>query len=219
MELIFATSNPGKLREASGILACFPSLNCTVLLPSALGLDFDVDETGATLQENSLLKAKALWRLCSRDCFADDTGLEVDALGGEPGVHTARYAEMLRSSGSFSHDSEANMDCLLGELDRVNSVLQGNAKGEASRRARFRTVVTLVFEGNIYQFNGCLEGSIALKKAGCGGFGYDPIFIPDGFGGKTLSEISEAQKNSISHRGKALSEMAAFLSSQTSSQI
>ena len=218
MELIFATSNPGKLREASEILALFPHLNCTVLSPAALGLDFDPEETGSTLNDNSLLKARELWKLCSRDCFADDTGLEVDALGGAPGVHTARYAEIILAGRAASHDSGANMDCLLSELDRECKAL--GAKGEpTSRRARFRTVVTLVLKGNIYQFNGCLEGSIAFEKAGCGGFGYDPIFIPDGFGGKTLSEISESEKNSISHRGKALREMASFLSARACSQI
>ena len=133
-------------------------------------------------------------------------------------MHTARYAEIILAGRAASHDSGANIDCLLSELDRECKAL--GAKGEpTSRRARFRTVVTLVLKGNIYQFNGCLEGSIAFEKAGCGGFGYDPIFIPDGFGGKTLSEISESEKNSISHRGKALREMASFLSAQACSQI
>ena len=139
------------------------------------------------------------------DCFADDTGLEVEALGGAPGVLSARYAASF-PGGAASHDSEANMDRLLEELSKLGP--------DASRRAHFRTVVTLVLGGKRYAFEGQVDGCIATERSGNGGFGYDPVFVPDGFGGRTMADISEEEKNSISHRGRALRAMAAFLRSQ-----
>lgn len=199
MKLLFATANKNKLREAAEILGDMAQ----VISPSELNINADVEETGETLQDNSILKARTLYDLSGLDCFADDTGLEVEALNGAPGVLTARYAACF-PGGALPHDSEANMNRLLEELSEYST--------PESRRARFRTVITLIYEGRQYCFEGIVSGTIARGKAGNGGFGYDPIFIPDGFGGRTMAEISEDEKNAISHRGRALRAMAEFLS-------
>ena len=205
MKIVFATGNIGKLREASEILGEGFEL---VSLAQA-GIEEDIPETGNTLRANSLQKAQYLYDKLGCDCFADDTGLEVDALGGAPGVYTARYA-------GEGKDFNANMDKVLYEL----SVLEGEARmaGEfglktkpVSRRARFKSVVTLIIGGKIKMFEGTLEGVISREKSGNGGFGYDPIFIADEFPGLTLADISEEEKNAISHRGKALRAMAQWL--------
>lgn len=199
MKLLFATANKNKLREAAEILGDMVQ----VISPSELNINADVEETGETLQDNSILKARTLYDLSGLDCFADDTGLEVEVLNGAPGVMTARYAACF-PGGALPHDSEANMNRLLEELSEYST--------PGSRRARFRTVITLIYEGRQYCFEGIVSGTIAQGKAGNGGFGYDPIFIPDGFGGRTMAEISEDEKNAISHRGRALRAMAEFLS-------
>lgn len=199
MKLLFATANKNKLREAAEILGDMVQ----VISPSELNINADVEETGETLQDNSILKARTLYDLSELDCFADDTGLEVEVLNGAPGVMTARYAACF-PGGALPHDSEANMNRLLEELSEYST--------PESRRARFKTVITLIYEGRQYCFEGIVSGTIAQGKAGNGGFGYDPIFIPDGFGGRTMAEISEDEKNAISHRGRALRAMAEFLS-------
>ena len=199
MKLLCATANKNKLREAAEILGDMVQ----VISPSELNINADVEETGETLQDNSILKARTLYDLSGLDCFAADTGLEVEVLNGAPGVLTARYAACF-PGGALPHDSEANMNRLLEELSEYST--------PESRRARFRTVITLIYEGRQYCFEGIVSGTIAQGKAGNGGFGYDPIFIPDGFGGRTMAEISEDEKNAISHRGRALRAMAEFLS-------
>lgn len=191
--LVFASANPGKIREAGEILG--PGFE--IVSAAEAGVTEVVSETGATLRENSFQKAEYLYRKTGCDCFADDTGLEVDILGGAPGVHTARYA-------GEGRDFNANMDKLLEEIARVETP-------NSTRKARFRTCVTLILDGKTHFFDGVMEGSIARSKAGKGGFGYDPVFIPDGCGGLTAAELSEEEKNAISHRGKALRAMAAFL--------
>ena len=205
MKIVFATGNNGKLREASEILGEGFEL---VSLAQA-GIEEDIPETGNTLRANSLQKAQYLYDKLGCDCFADDTGLEVDALGGAPGVYTARYA-------GEGKDFNANMDKVLYEL----SVIEGEAHmaeefglktKPVSRRARFKSVVTLIIDGKIKMFEGTLEGEIAREKSGNGGFGYDPIFIADEYPGLTLADISEDEKNAISHRGKALRAMAQWL--------
>ena len=205
MKIVFATGNSGKLREASEILG----EGFELVTPADFGITEDIPETGNTLRANSLQKAQYLYERCGCDCFADDTGLEVDALGGAPGVYTARYA-------GEDKDFNKNMDKVLYELQ----VLEGEAGMAASlglkvkpvsRRARFKSVVTLIIDGKIHMFEGTLEGVIARTKSGNGGFGYDPIFIADEYPGLTLADISEEQKNEISHRGKALRAMAAWL--------
>jgi XTP/dITP diphosphohydrolase len=195
MKIVFATGNKGKLREASEILGD----GFELVTPADFGITEDIPETGDTLKENSLQKAQYLYDKCGCDCFADDTGLEVDALGGAPGVYTARYA-------GEGKDFNANMDKVLYEL----SILDG----EVTRRARFKSVITLMIGGQPHYFEGTLEGVIAEEKSGNGGFGYDPIFIADEYPGMTLADITEEQKNEISHRGKALRAMAAWLKSQ-----
>ena len=206
MKMVFATGNSGKLREASEILG----EGFELVTPADFGITEDIPETGKTLRANSLQKAQYLYEKCGCDCFADDTGLEVDALGGAPGVYTARYA-------GEDKDFNKNMDKVLYELQ----VLEGEAGMAAnlglkvkkvSRRARFKSVVTLIIDGKIHMFEGTLEGTIAHSKSGNGGFGYDPIFIADEYPGLTLADITEEQKNEISHRGKALRAMAAWLS-------
>ncbi len=205
-KIVFATGNGGKLREASEILGG----GFELVSPVQMGITDDVEETGLTLKANSLIKAEHLWNSCGCDCFADDTGLEVNALGGAPGVHTARYA-------GEDKDFNKNMDKVLSELDLLRAECSmaraiGLDMDRYSRRARFKSVITLILGGEKYFFEGTLEGTIAYYRSGNGGFGYDPIFIPDEYPGKTLADISEEEKNAISHRGKALRAMAAFLS-------
>lgn len=206
MKIVFATGNKGKLREAAEILGEGFEL---ISLPD-VGIYEDVPETGNTLMANSLQKARYVYENCGCDCFADDTGLEVDALGGAPGVYTARYA-------GDDKDFNKNMDKVLYELTRLESeskvaASMGLKMKPFSRRARFKSVITLMLDGKPHFFEGTLEGVIAHEKSGNGGFGYDPIFIADEFPGMTLADISEEQKNNISHRGKALRAMAKWLS-------
>ena len=205
MKIVFATGNSGKLREASEILG----EGFELVTPADFGITEDIPETGKTLRANSLQKAQYLWDKCGCDCFADDTGLEVDALGGAPGVYTARYA-------GEDKDFNKNMDKVLYELSVLEtSANMAGAYGlktkPVSRRARFKSVVTLIVGGEKHMFEGTLEGVIAYEKSGNGGFGYDPIFIADEYPGQTLADITEEQKNAISHRGKALRAMAAWL--------
>lgn len=194
MKMVFATGNPGKLREAAEILG----EGFELLTPVQAGIAEDIPETGDTLRANSLQKAQYIYDRTGLDCFADDTGLEVDLLGGAPGVQTARYA-------GEAKDPSANIDKLLREM--------GKAAPGASRKARFRTSVTLILGGETHFFDGIMEGSIALARSGKGGFGYDPVFIPEGYD-RTAAEIPEEEKNAISHRGKALRAMADFLKNQ-----
>ena len=196
MKLTFATGNSGKLREASEILGD----GFELVSLSDVGITEDIPETGDTLRDNSIQKAQYLYERIGCDCFADDTGLEVDALGGAPGVYTARYA-------GEDKDFNKNMDKVLLELQGL--------EGEA-RKARFKSVITLIINGERHLFEGTLEGVIAHEKSGNGGFGYDPIFIADEYPGLTLADITEEQKNEISHRGKALRAMAEWLKSQNS---
>lgn len=190
MKLVFASANPGKIREANEILQG----RFEVIPASEAGVTEEIPETGATIEENSLQKALYLYERTGMDCFADDTGLEVDALGGAPGVHTARYGN---PSGK---DFNANIDRLLRELEGIKD-----------RRARFRTCVTLILGGETHRFEGIMEGRIATERRGDGGFGYDPVFLPDGCDGLSAAELTQEHKNAISHRGKAVRALAAFL--------
>ena len=208
--MTFATGNSGKLREASEILGEGFEL---VSLAEA-GITEDIPETGNTLRANSIQKARYLYDKTGCDCFADDTGLEVDALGGAPGVYTARYA-------GEEKDFNKNMDKVIYELQRMEAEANmaaslGIKTRKVSRRARFKSVITLIIDGKIHLFEGALEGEIAREKSGNGGFGYDPIFVADEYPGLTLADITEEQKNEISHRGKALRAMAEWLKSQNS---
>lgn len=191
MKIIFATANANKLKEAQGILG-----NLFEIVPSAsVGITEDIEESGTTIEENSLIKARYIWERSGETCFADDTGLEVEALDGRPGVYSARY-------GGEPHDPIKNMNKLLEEL-----------KGKTNRKARFRTVVTLILQGKEHQFEGILNGVIIDNPSGDKGFGYDPIFIPQGYD-ITLAQMDSAQKNAISHRGIAVSKLSKYLKEQ-----
>ena len=208
MKLVFATGNSGKLREASEILG----EGFELVSLAQVGITEDIPETGNTLMANSLQKAKYLYDRVGCNCFADDTGLEVDSLGGAPGVYTARYA-------GEGKDFNQNMDKVLYELSVVETEARmaksmGLSVKPVSRRARFKSVITLIINGEPHIFEGTLEGEIGYEKSGNGGFGYDPIFIADEYPGMTLADITEEQKNAISHRGKALRAMAQWLKEQ-----
>ena len=194
MEIIFATGNQHKMVEAQKALGD----SFTLIMPKELGLTEDIPEDGDTLVANAIQKAEYLWNKFGKNCFADDTGLEVDALGGEPGVRTARYA-------GEDNGTEANMTKLLAELEKVEQ-----AQGAVPRTARFKTVVALIIDGQVKTFEGVLEGEIARSRSGNEGFGYDPVFIPQGYN-CTLAEISLDEKNAISHRGKAMRALAEYL--------
>ena len=204
MKIVFASGNHGKVREAAEILG----KGFQLITPASVGIQEDIPETGITIRANSLQKARYIYEKTGMDCFADDTGLEVDILGGAPGVETARYAGPAR-------DPSANIDKLLAEMDRREAEASaarglGLSVPDAGRTARFRTVVTLFLKGEVHTFEGVMEGSIARERHGAGGFGYDPVFIPAGYQ-CTAAELSEEEKNAISHRGQALRAMAAYL--------
>ena len=188
MELVFATNNAHKLEEVRQILGD----RFKVLSLNDIGCHEDIPETADTFQGNALQKARYVKEHYGYDCFADDTGLEVKALDGAPGVHSARYAG--------DHDSEANMTKLLHELEK-----------KSDRSAQFRTVVALILNGQEVLFEGIVTGQIATERHyGDGGFGYDPIFVPDGYT-ETFSQMSSQGKNLISHRGRAVRKLADYL--------
>lgn len=193
MKIVFATNNQHKLGEIRQILGS----RVEVLSLRDIGCDVDIPETGTTLEENALQKAQYIYDNYHIDVFADDTGLEVDALNGAPGVYSARYASMENSSAS--HDSEANMVRLLKELGDNNN-----------RRARFRTVIALIQQGKVHEFEGIVNGNIISERRGGEGFGYDPIFQPDGYD-QTFAEMGAETKNQISHRARATKKLANYL--------
>lgn len=207
MKIVFATNNLGKLHEALAILG----EGFELVTPAEVGISEEIPETGNTFRANSLQKAQYIYDKTGLDCFADDSGLEVDILGGGPGVHTARY-------GGPQRDPAANIAKLLSEMARREqeaSVARayGISTPKATRKARFRTSVALILHGEKHFFEGTMEGRIARKCSGTGGFGYDPVFIPDGYD-ITNAELPEGGKNAISHRGKALRAMAEYLKGQ-----
>ena len=209
MKIVFATNNEHKLSEIRDILG----ESIEVLSLKDIGCDVDIPETGKTLEENALQKAQYVYDHYHIDCFADDTGLEVDALDGAPGVYSARFASMVSDSNQTtpaSHDSEANMARLLKELGENNN-----------RHARFRTVIALIQKKDvcpcgctsikeIHKFEGIVEGEIIRERRGGEGFGYDPIFQPDGYD-KTFAELGMEVKNHISHRARATQKLADYL--------
>ena len=188
MKIVFATNNAHKLSEVKAVLGDGYEL----VTLKEVGITEDIPETGDTLDENASLKARYVYERTGLDCFADDTGLEVEALGGAPGVRSARYA-------TDGHDFAANNRKLLKELD-----------GVTNREARFRTVISLIASGEEIQVEGVVNGVIALSESGSDGFGYDPLFIPEGKE-VTFAEMSADEKNSISHRGRAVAELVKVL--------
>ncbi len=187
--LIFATNNQHKVDEIRSVIG--NSFNVITLKEA--GIDIDIPEPYDTLEANAVEKARTIYQLTQQNCFSEDTGLEVEALNGEPGVKSARYA-------GDGRDFQANIDKLLANL--YNS---------PNRNARFRTVISLILDKQEYQFEGICKGVIINEQTGIGGFGYDPIFIPDG-SNKTFAQMSMEEKNQYSHRRKATDQLLAFLS-------
>ena len=192
MKIVFATNNQHKLSEIRQILGD----RVEVLSLKDINCDVDIPETGTTLETNALQKAQYIYDHYQMDVFSDDSGLEVDALGGAPGVYSARYA------GGEGHDSEANMAKLLHELGENNN-----------RRARFRTVIALIMQGQTHEFEGIVNGEITRERRGGEGFGYDPIFQPEGYE-QTFAELGVEIKNQISHRARATKKLVEFLQKQ-----
>jgi len=188
MQLVFATNNPNKLREINHILGD----SFQLLSLRDLNIEDDIPENEPTLEGNALHKARYINRLVSLDVFADDTGLEIDALNGRPGVHSARFA-------GEAKDSNANIDKVLALLGP-----------ETDRRARFRTVIALIINGEEFLFEGKVEGNILNEKRGIEGFGYDPVFVPEGEN-RTFAQMSLSEKNLISHRARAFEKLRIFL--------
>ena len=189
-QLVFATGNPNKIREVDELLAG----QFEVLGLADIGCPLDLPETSPTILGNALQKARYVYENYGVNCFSEDTGLEIAALGGEPGVLSARYA-------GEGKNSEDNMQLVLR-----------NMAGEQNRKARFYTVIALILDGEEHLFEGIAEGTIRHEKSGTEGFGYDPIFQPEGFGA-TFAELSKTEKNAISHRGKAVRKLIDFLAS------
>lgn len=188
-KLVFATNNAHKLDEIRAILGD----RVEVLSLKDIHCEADIPETADTLEGNAALKAEYIYKNYGLDCFADDTGLEVEVLGGAPGVYSARYA------GGEGHDSEANMKKLLVELE-----------GKTNRKAQFRTAICLIEGGTEHLFEGVVKGEIIEKKRGCSGFGYDPVFVPEGYT-ETFAEMGNEEKNKISHRARATQKLCNYL--------
>jgi XTP/dITP diphosphohydrolase len=188
MKLIFASTNKHKVEE----LKAFFGNRFQIISLFEAGIDIDIPEPHDTLEENAREKSMAIYRLTGENCFSEDTGLEVEALGGEPGVKSARYA------GEERHFKN-NIDKLLKKL-----------APHSNRKARFRAVISLMLDGNEYQFEGICPGKIISSERGNDGFGYDPVFIPDG-AGRTFAEMTLEEKNKFNHRVKAAEKLVAFL--------
>ena len=189
-KIVFATHNEHKLKEVAALLS--PTFE--VLGLNDIGCTEEIEETESTLEGNAFLKANYVFDKYGHNCFSDDTGLEVSALGGAPGVYSARYAGKGR-------DSNDNMDKLLANLE-----------DKADRSAQFRTVFTVIIGGEKHQFDGIVKGHIAKEKRGSAGFGYDPIFVPEGYD-KAFAELGDDVKNQISHRARATRKLIEFLKS------
>jgi len=190
MELIFATNNLHKLSEVQQIIG----YRFKLLSLSQIGFNGNIPENQKTLEGNALEKARYLYSKFHKNCFADDTGLEVYELNGEPGVFSARYA-------GPENNAEANIEKLLLNLDQKNN-----------RKAQFRTIIALIIDNNEFFFEGIVKGEIIKDKRGSSGFGYDPVFVPDGYS-KTFAEMMSFEKNKISHRALAINKLATFLKS------
>ena len=190
-QIVFATSNPNKIREVNEMLGG----RFDIIGLKDIGCTEEVPETQNTIKGNALQKARYVAENYGVSCFSEDTGLEVDALDGAPGVYTARY-------GGPERSAEKNMAKVLSEL-----------KGKDNRGAQFKTVVALISDGKEHTFTGIARGTIRPEKSGTDGFGYDPIFSPEGYD-LTFAEMTSAEKNKISHRGKAVRQLIAFLEKQ-----
>ena len=192
MKLVFATNNQHKLDEVRKVVTG----DFEIVSLSEIDCHDDIPETADTLEGNALQKARYIKEHFGYDCFADDTGLEVEALNNAPGIYSARYA-------GPGHDSEANMNKLLQEM-----------KDKKNRKAQFRTAIALILNGKEYLFEGIVRGSIITEKRGNSGFGYDPIFVPENYT-ETFAELGNDIKNQISHRAEAVKKLIEFLSNYT----
>ena len=190
-ELVFATNNQNKADEVSALLEG----QYKILTLKDIGCEVDIPETGITFAENAALKSNFIYELYNLDCFGDDSGLEVDALDNEPGIYSARYSGI--------RDDQKNLELVLQKLS-----------GKTDRKARFITVIALSQGGKDYLFEGKIEGTIRNEPKGDHGFGYDPIFQPDGYG-VTFAEMTKAEKNKISHRAIAMNKLIEFLKYQS----
>lgn len=190
MQLIFATHNKNKIKEVKSLIP----KTIDLLSLDDINLLTEIEETASTLEGNALLKAKTIYEKTGTNCFADDSGLLVEALNGAPGVHSARYA------GEQKNDE-----------DNIQKLLQ-NLNSESNRKAHFKTVMALIIDGKDYLFEGIIHGKIITEKIGTNGFGYDPIFRPDGYT-ETFAQLNSETKNAISHRGIALQKLLEFLKS------
>ena len=188
-KFVFATNNAHKLEEVTAILGD----KIELLSMKDIDCHADIPETADTLEGNALLKARYIFENYNMDCFADDTGLEVEALNGAPGVYSARYA-------GDAHNSEANMRKLLQDMEGIEN-----------RKAQFRTVFALIINGKEHLFEGIVKGEITKHRCGSSGFGYDPVFIPEGYT-QTYAEMGNTLKNKISHRALATNKLCNFLS-------
>lgn len=191
--LVFATNNAHKLEEIRAILGN----NIEILSLADIHCHADIPETADTLEGNARQKSRYVYEHYGLDCFADDTGLEVESLGGAPGVYSARYAD------GQGHDSQANMNKLLKEMEEKND-----------RKAQFRTIISLIEKGEERQFEGIVKGQITREKRGESGFGYDPIFQPDGYE-TTFAELGSDIKNRISHRARAVAALCDYLTKES----
>ncbi|MEX0981917.1 MAG: RdgB/HAM1 family non-canonical purine NTP pyrophosphatase [Bacteroidales bacterium] len=196
-ELVFATNNGHKLQEIRSMLN--PGYRISGLAEK--GIIEEIPEDHFTLEENAFQKAEFVWKRVGSSCFADDTGLEIDALQGEPGVFSARYS-------LIGQPVYSEMEVTAGNIRKVLEKLHG----ETNRKARFRTVIALIMDGHHHSFEGAVDGSITDEGCGRGGFGYDPIFIPDG-SRLTFAEMEPSHKNRISHRALAVKKLVNFLTS------
>lgn len=187
--LVFATANPNKIREVNSLI----DPNMTILGLKDIGCEEDIPETQPTIEGNALQKARYVYENYKHNCFAEDSGLEIDALDGAPGVYSARYAGPEKNAA-------ANMAKALQAMQNVTN-----------RGAQFKTVIALIIDGKEFSFEGIIRGTLLTEKRGIGGFGYDPIFQPDGYN-ITFAEMSAEEKNKISHRGIAVRKLLAFLS-------
>jgi len=191
LKLVFATNNKNKLKEVQAMLT-----NFEIVSLASINCFDDIPETAKTLEGNASIKANFITNNYSLNCFGDDTGLEVEALNNEPGVYSARYA-------GEENNAEANMQKLLKELEH-----------KTNRKAQFRTAIALNIQGKQFIFEGVCKGTILTQKQGKSGFGYDPIFMPDGFN-KSFAEMTMIEKGAISHRGKAIEKLVSFLNNYT----
>jgi XTP/dITP diphosphohydrolase len=188
MTLVFATNNENKVKEIRSVLGD----SFSIITLQEAGIDIDIPEPHDTLEANATEKSDTIYRMTDKDCFSEDSGLEVDALDGAPGVLSARYA-------GEQKQPEDNISKVLREMD-----------GQENRQAQFRTVISLILDGSEHQFEGICRGTLLTAKKGGKGFGYDPIFVPDG-ASRTFAEMDMAEKNQYSHRAKAFHKLVAFL--------